>query len=162
EGARRLKGYTAEEIIGQPLHRFYVPEDVAAGVPEREMQIALAEGRSEDENWRVRKDGARFWGNEVVTPLRDSEGTLLGFAKVTRDRPERRAAEETLRASEERLRVTMQSITDYAIITHNPRGIITGWNVGAERIFGYSASEALAQPSNIIFTPEDREQGVPE
>ena len=70
EGARRLKGYAAEEIIGRPIHCFYLPEDVTAGQPEQEMQRALATGQSEEEGWRLRKHGTRFWANEIMTPLR--------------------------------------------------------------------------------------------
>jgi PAS domain S-box-containing protein len=96
EGARRIMGYPAEEILGRPVHRFYTPEDIATHKPESEMQTALALGRSEDESWRVRKDGSRFWGNEIMTPLRSEAGTLLGFTKITADLSERRRMEEKL------------------------------------------------------------------
>jgi PAS domain S-box-containing protein len=97
-GAERIKGYTAEEIVGKHFSTFYPPEDVAAGKCERELEMAAREGRCEDEGWRVRKDGSRFWANVVITPLRTPEGALIGFAKVTRDVTERRRAEENLRA----------------------------------------------------------------
>lgn len=161
EGARRLKGYTADEIIGRPVHCFYLPEDVAANKPEQEMQTALNTGRSEDESWRLRKNGERLWVNEVMTPLRAEDGTLLGFTKISRDLSVRKANEEALRQSEERLRVTMESVTDYAIITHDEQGIITTWNPGAEQMFGYRAEEAIGQSSSLIFTPEDRARGAP-
>jgi PAS domain S-box-containing protein len=95
-GAERIKGYRAEEILGRHFSTFYPPEDVAAGKPERELEEAIAEGRLEDEGWRVRKDGTRFWGNVVITALFDESGELRGFGKVTRDMTERRAAETAL------------------------------------------------------------------
>ena len=97
-GAERIKGYAAEEIVGTHFSTFYPREDVAAGKCERQLEVAAREGRFEDEGWRVRKDGARFWANVVITPLRTPEGALIGFAKVTRDLTERRQAEENLRA----------------------------------------------------------------
>ena len=161
EGARRLKGYTAEEIIGQSVHCFYLPEDVAAGKPEREMATALSTGQSEDESWRLRKDGSRFWVNEIMTPLRADDGTHLGFTKVSRDLTERKLAQEALRIGEERLRLTMESINDYAIFTQDEAGTIVDWNSGAEQVFGYTASEVIGKSSAIVFTPEDRAHGVP-
>ena len=120
EGARRLKGYTAEEIIGRSVHEFYTPEDVAAGKPERAMETALARGRSEDESWRVRKDGTRFWANEIMTPLRSDTGLLLGFTKVSRDLSERRQTEERLevqvkeRTAQVRSLVTQVTLSEQA------------------------------------------------
>jgi PAS domain S-box-containing protein len=93
-GAERLKGYRPDEILGKHFSVFYPPEVVAAGYCERELEIAAREGRVEDEGWRVRKDGSRFWADVVITALRDRGGALLGFAKVTRDLTERRRAEE--------------------------------------------------------------------
>src|SRR5258707_1173900 len=88
-GAQRLKGYTAEEIIGQHFSRFYPQEEIARGKPDHELTVALREGRYEDEGWRLRKDGTRFWANVVITTLRSSSGRHIGFAKVTRDLTER-------------------------------------------------------------------------
>jgi len=160
EGARRLLGYNASEIIGQPIHLFYLPQDVAAGKPDKEMQTASSTGRSEDESWRVRKDGSCFWCNEIITPLFADDGAILSFVKISRDLTERKQAEEAVLASEEKLRVTMESIRDYAIFTQDQAGIITSWNVGAEHIFGYSAPEVVGQPNVIVFTPEDRAHAV--
>ena len=95
-GARHVKGYAAEEIIGQHFSRFYLPEDLAAGEPEWELRQALDLGRYEGEGWRVRKDGTRFWANVIITPVRDPRGRVRGFAKVTRDLSERKSAEEKL------------------------------------------------------------------
>src|SRR6266498_2514264 len=96
-GAERLKGYKAEEIVGQHFSRFYPQDAVERRWPEHELEVAQREGRFEDEGWRVRKDGSRFWANVVITALRDDEGRLLGFSKVTRDLTERKRAEEALR-----------------------------------------------------------------
>ena len=100
-GAEQIKGYRAEEIIGQHFSRFYSAEDVAQGKPEQELKVAAEQGRFEDENWRVRKDGSRFWANVVITAVRDGEGQLLGFGKVARDMTERRQTEEALRGAKE-------------------------------------------------------------
>jgi PAS domain S-box-containing protein len=97
KAAEQIKGYRADEIIGKHISVFYPPEDVKAGKPEHELRIAAAEGRFEDEGWRVRKDGSRFWANVVVTPLRDESGRLRGFGKITRDLSERKRLDEEVR-----------------------------------------------------------------
>ena len=99
-GAARIKGYSAEEIVGQHFSVFYLPEDVNAGKPQRELSQAAAEGQIRDEGWRVRKDGSRFWANVVITAVRDEDGALKGFAKITRDDTDRRQAEEQVRVLE--------------------------------------------------------------
>jgi len=95
-GAERLKGYAAAEILGKHFSAFYPPEDVASGKPQRILDEAAQRGQSEDEGWRIRKDGSRFWANVVVTALRNAKGNLQGFAKVTRDVTERHGKEEAL------------------------------------------------------------------
>ena len=130
-GARRFKGYEPDEIIGQHFSRFYTPQDQAAGIPAAALATAQQEGRFEAEGWRVRKDGTHFWANVVIDPIRDTDGRLLGFAKVTRDLTERRAADEALRKSEERFRLLVESVSDYAIYMLDPVGTITSWNMGA-------------------------------
>ena len=120
-GAKRFKGYEADEIIGEHFSRFYTPEERDV-IPKIALETAEREGRFEAEGWRVRKDGTRFWANVVIDPIRDPEGKLVGFAKVTRDLTERRAAEEELRRSEERFRLLIQSETDYAIYMLDPEG----------------------------------------
>jgi PAS domain S-box-containing protein len=97
-GAERIKGYKADEIIGRHFSVFYPEEKVAEGFPQHELDVAARGGRFEDEGWRIRKDGSRFWANVVITALRDASGALVGFAKVTRDLTERRAAEEQARS----------------------------------------------------------------
>ena len=160
-GARRFKGYEAEEIIGEHFSRFYTPQDQAAGIPALALATAEQEGRFEAEGWRVRKDGTHFWANVVIDPIRDPSGQLIGFAKVTRDLTDRRAAQEALRKSEERFRMLVESVTDYAIYMLDPVGTITSWNSGAERAKGYKAEEILGENFARFYTEEDRIAGLP-
>lgn len=160
-GARRFKGYEPDEIIGEHFSRFYTPEDQAAGIPALALETAEREGRFEAEGWRVRKDGSQFWANVVIDPIRDPGGKLIGFAKVTRDLTERRAAQEELQRSEERFRLLVQSVTDYAIYMLDPVGTITSWNPGAERFKGYRAEEILGQNFARFYSEEDRLAGEP-
>lgn len=160
-GARRFKGYEPEEIIGEHFSRFYTPEDLDKGVPRLALETAEREGRFEAEGWRVRKDGSRFWANVVIDPIRDTGGYIIGFAKVTRDLTERKAAEEELRRSEERFRLLVQSVTDYAIFMLDPSGRVSSWNPGAERIKGYAAEEIIGEHFSRFYTDEEREAGIP-
>lgn len=160
-GAQRLKGYTAPEILGRHFSTFYTPEDRKAGIPTRALETAAREGRFEAEGWRVRKDGSRFWANVIVDPIRDEEGDLIGFAKITRDITEKKAAQDALRRSEERFRILVQGVTDYAIYMLDPEGIITNWNSGAQHLKGYREHEIVGQHFSTFYTPEDREAGLP-
>jgi PAS domain S-box-containing protein len=110
-GAERMFGYTAEEALGQPSALIFTPEDRAAGMPEREMRTAATEGRAEDERWHLRKDGSRFWVSGVMTPLRDEQGRLRGYAKVARDLTERMRAEEALHRAHDDLELRVQERT---------------------------------------------------
>ncbi|HXD47531.1 MAG TPA: PAS domain S-box protein, partial [Gemmatimonadaceae bacterium] len=158
-GAERLKGYTPDEIIGKHFSIFYPPEARAAGIPERNLAAAIANGRTEDEGWRVRKDGTRFWADVLITTLRGDDGEILGFAKVTRDLTARRAAEEELRQSDERFRLLVQSVKDYAIFMLDPTGHIATWNEGAQRIKGYTEDEIIGKHFSIFYPPEDIASG---
>ncbi len=159
-GVQRFKGYRADEIIGRHFSVFYPPDDVAAGKPAWNLEVAAREGRLEDEGWRIRKDGSRFWANVVISAIYDG-GEVIGFAKVTRDLTVRRGAEEALRLSEERFRLLVQSVTDYAIVTLDPAGRVLSWNEGAQRIKGYCADEILGSTFERFYPEEAVAAGFP-
>jgi PAS domain S-box-containing protein len=150
QGAERLKGYTADEIIGRHFSICYPPDVVAAGKPEAELAQAREQGRTEDEGWRVRKDGSRFWAHVLITALYNDKGEIQGFSKITRDITERKAVEDQLRASEENLSVTLNSIGD-AVITTDIEARITRLNTIAEQLTGWLQAEAVGRPVAEIF-----------
>ena len=166
------RGTRRDEIIGKDFSIFYTEEERQAGHPKRLLETALREGRYEEENWRVRKDGTRFWASVIITAIRNESGTLIGFAKVTRDLTERRLAEEkreaerheaerVLRESEEKFRLLVDEVRDYAIFFLDPEGHVMTWNAGAERIKGYRADEIIGQSFVRFYLPEDVIAGVP-
>src|SRR4051812_1079865 len=161
-GAERLKQYRADEIIGQHFSKFYPADDLAAHKPEREIEIVLRDGRVEDEGWRIRKDGSRFWALVVITAVYDKTGALTGFAKVTRDLTERRAAEERLRASEEQFRLLIDRVEEYAIYLLDPNGRVATWNAGAEKIKGFTADEIVGKNFACFYTADDVAAGRPQ
>jgi PAS domain S-box-containing protein len=154
-GAERFKGYKANEIIGKHFSIFYPQEKIDEKFPDKELEVAARVGRFEDEGWRLRKDGTRFWANVVITALRDDNGILLGYAKVTRDLSERRVAEEALRESEERFRLMVENVRDYAIFMLDTDGNVATWNQGAERIHGYKAPEIIGKHFSQFLPDED-------
>lgn len=160
-GAKRFKGYSASEIIGQHFSRFYTPEDRATGLPSTALNTARTAGTFQAEGWRVRKDGSRFWASVVIDPIYADDGRLVGFAKVTRDVGEKKIAEEALRRSEQQFRLLVQGVVDYAIYMLSPDGLITNWNAGAERIKGYASDEVLGTHFSRFYTSEDQANGVP-
>jgi len=160
-GAERLKGYKAAEIIGQHFSRLYPRDAIDRGWPAHELEVAQAEGRFEDEGWRVRKDGSQFWANVVITALRDEQGSLRGFSKITRDMTERKRAEENarrlveeatarrvaevnarlIREQRERLHVTLASIGD-GVISTDAEGRVDFLNPVAQELVGWKSEEA--------------------
>lgn len=160
-GARVLKGYHRDEAIGRHFSIFYTPDAVASGWPAHELKMATMEGRFEDEGWRVRKDGSRFWANVIITALRAEDGRLLGFSKITRDLTTRREAEEALRQSEERFRLLIEGVTDYAVFMLDPDGVVSSWNSGAQKMKGYSREEIIGKHFSQFYPAEDIETAKP-
>jgi PAS domain S-box-containing protein len=154
-GAERLKQYKAEEIIGKHFSIFYTAHDLEIDKAAHELRVAGETGRFEDEGWRVRKDGSRFWADVIITRIRDERGQLIGFGKITRDITERRAAEL-------RFRMLVESVLDYGIFSMDIGGHITSWNVGAQRIKGYAAEEVAGKHFSLFYTEEDRRNRLPE
>lgn len=176
-GAQRIKGYSPDEIIGRHFSVFYPSEVVESGWLERELETAKNEGRFEEEQWRVRKDGSKFWANVIITAVRDRDGRLLGFGKVTRDLTERKQAEEALQTANQLLECRVVERTEElrrakdlaedasrnlaailqvsvdAIITMDHEGKIRGFNPAAETMFGYPVAEVLGQPLAELVIP---------
>ena len=145
-GAERLKGYSAEEIVGRHFSCFYTPEDIQRGHPDEELKTAEAQGRYEEEGWRLRKDGSRFFASVVITPLRDTEGGLIGFAKVTRDITASRDFVATLRRQ-----AAILDLANDTIFVRDATDHIVYWNKGAERAYGWSSQEALGQVTHELL-----------
>ncbi|MGF6609569.1 PAS domain S-box-containing protein [Paraburkholderia sp. WSM4175] len=160
-GAQKLKGYAQSEIVGQHFSRFYTEEAVARGWPTYELEQAALTGRFEDEGWRVRKDGTTFWANVVITAIRNEKGEVTGFAKITRDLTAQREYLEALRQSEERFRLLVDSVKDYAIFMLDPQGFVVSWNSGAARIKGYTHDEIVGRHFSQFYVPEEAAAGKP-
>jgi diguanylate cyclase (GGDEF)-like protein/PAS domain S-box-containing protein len=154
-GTERLKGYTADEIIGRHFACFYPPEDIADGKPEMDLRMAMAEGRFEDEGWRVRKDGSRYWCNVVITALRNEGGELIGFSKACRDLSDRREMEQKL-AQANRLQQAILDSTPFAIIATDADGVIRRVNPAAERMLSHDADDMAGKMRfAALFEPAD-------
>jgi diguanylate cyclase (GGDEF)-like protein/PAS domain S-box-containing protein len=160
-GARHTFGYREDEVIGQHYSILFTPEDITLGLPEAELMAAIAYGQESVDGWHLRKDGSRFWCTDTLQLLRDAGGKITGFTKLVRDETERHAAEEHLRDSEERLRLLIEGVTDYAIFSIDPNGMIQYWNSGAEHVFGYSEPEVVGKHFSLIYTAESRARGIP-
>nr|WP_321985950.1 PAS domain S-box protein [uncultured Lichenicoccus sp.] len=160
-GAERFKGYTASEIIGRNYTCFFTENDIAGGMPLTDLAIARETGRFEGEGWRLRKDGTRFWASVVIDRLQNASGDFDGFGKITRDISDNRAVQQALRLSEQRFRLLVDSFVHYAIFTLDPNGLLTSWNLGAERANGYTQDEILGESYARFFTAEDQAAGKP-
>jgi len=160
-GAERAKGYQAEEVIGRHFSLFYTPEDRKVGAPAKALEQALREGRFEAEGWRVRKNGERFWASVVIDAIRNEEGKHVGFAKITRDISEKKAAQERLAYSERQFRMLVAGVIDYALYMLDPNGIVTNWNAGGQQIKGYTPDEIIGQHFSRFYTEQDRSSGLP-
>jgi PAS domain S-box-containing protein len=161
-GARTIKGYAPDEIIGRSFEQFYTHEDRERGHPMHLLRLAREHGRVEDEGWRVRKDGTRFFADVVITALRDSAGALIGYGKVTRDLTERRRVEEQRFESEQRFRQIVEAVRDYAIFMLDIEGRVATWNSGAARINGYLPDEIIGTHFAVFYPPDAVAAGYPE
>jgi diguanylate cyclase (GGDEF)-like protein/PAS domain S-box-containing protein len=161
-GAQRTFGYAPDEVIGRNFAVIFRFDDVAEGVPDAELHTAVANGRVHRDGWHVRKDGTAFWGTNTVEPIFDRGGARIGYTKIVRDSTERYAAALALRQSEERFRLLVDSVEEYAIFSLDPDGRIALWNAGAQRTFGYEPDEILGQSFAKLFTEEDTACGAPE
>jgi PAS domain S-box-containing protein len=161
-GAEQIVGYSVDEILGKPGDIVFTPEDRTSGRVANELTTALKNGFAEDERWLVRKDGSRFWASGVITPAFDPTGNLRGYIKVFRDQTARKMSEERLRQSEERFRLFSENVIDYALIPLDSDGNVSGWNTGAQRIFGYSEDEIVGRSAGQFFTRQDILGGEPE
>ena len=159
---RRLKGYAASEIIGRPFTCFFTLRIRRPRLPKKVLETTAAVGRFETEGWRVRSDGTRFWALGVVDAIKDENGQLIGFAKVTRDMTERQREQTRLLESERRFRHLINAVVDYAIFQFDRNGIVATWNPGAERAKGYAAEDIIGQHFSRFYTDEDRAAGLPQ
>jgi PAS domain S-box-containing protein len=160
-GAQRIKGYSANEMLGRNFSAFYTPEDQAAGLPALSLETARREGRFAADGWRVRKDGTRFLASVVIDPIYD-DGELIGFAHITRDVTERETASTALLASERQFAMLVESVTDYALYMLDASGHVSSWNAGGQRIKGYASEEIIGQHFSRFYTEADRKAGRPE
>ncbi|MGJ0481572.1 sensor domain-containing protein [Pantoea agglomerans] len=161
-GAQRAKGYVAEEIVGQHFSRFYSAQDRLNHVPEQNLQTAYRTGRFEDEGWRYRKDGSAFWAHVVIDTIRDDQGKLLGYAKITRDCTEQQRIRSEQREQEQRFRLLVEGVTDYAIYMLDVDGVVVNWNAGAQRAKGYKAEEVVGQHFSLFYSSQERLNRTPE
>src|SRR5450432_1795969 len=159
-GAKRIKGYQADEVIGRHFEMFYLPEDRQNGAPEHALEVARENGKFEAEGWRMRKDGTRFLASVVIDALYE-EGEFVGFAKITRDITERNKAADALRESERHFRLLVSGVTDYALYMLDPDGIVTNWNAGGQRIKGYLPEEIIGRNFSCFYSTADQAAGRP-
>lgn len=156
-GAQRLKGWSEAEIVGRHCALFYPADAVAAGKPARDLARAASQGRVEEEEWRLRKDGSEFFAAVTITALRTPEGALRGFAKIVTDITERRAAEQAVLLRESHLRSILSTVPD-AMVVIDDRGAIMSFSATAERLFGYSEAELLGTNVHRLMPSPDRER----
>lgn len=160
-GAQRAKGYSADEIVGKHFSTFYSLQERMAYIPEKNLQTAFRTGRFEDEGWRYRKDGSAFWAHVIIDAIHDDNGKLIGYTKITRDCTEQRELQRERRAEEEKFRLLVESVTDYAIYMLDPGGHVVNWNAGAQRAKGYTSQEILGQHFSLFYSAQERQDKTP-
>ena len=151
-GAKHIKGYEANEVVGRHFQMFYPPEDREAGLPARCLEAAREHGKFEAEGWRVRKDGTKFLASVVIDALYEGN-ELVGFAKITRDITERNKATDALRESERNFRLLVNGVTDYALYMLDPRAMVTNWNAGGRAHQGLPAAKRSSASTSRASTP---------
>jgi PAS domain S-box-containing protein len=161
KGAQKIKMYSEKEIIGKHFSIFYLQSDLDNDLPQKLLNEARDTGRAAQEGWRKRSDGSKFWGSITITAIHNDDAEVVGFCKVTRDLTDKKIAEDSLRMSEERYHQMIAEVQDYAIILLSVEGIIENWNVGAEKIKGYSAREVVGRKFELFYTEEDLKSGLP-
>jgi len=159
DAAERLKGYSAAEILGANFASFFTAEDIARGHPEEVLRAAALDGHFEEQGWRVRKDGSRFWADVSVTAMRDETGELRGFSKIAHDVTERKQSEDKILQSEETFRALLESAPD-ALVVFDAQGTIALINAQAERMFGYGRPEIVGHPVAMLLPVPARQMGV--
>ncbi len=176
KGAEKIKGYTAEEIIGKTFRLFYPKEDNDRDLPGTLLNQAKETGKAVHEGWRVAKNGTRFWGSITITAIHNGAGEVTGFLKVTRDLTQRKIADdrynnlleelrmknEELVKEEQRYHKMVSEVRDYAIILLDPSGKILDWNKGAEKLKGYTSEEIIGRNFRLFYTQEDRDSSLPQ
>jgi diguanylate cyclase (GGDEF)-like protein/PAS domain S-box-containing protein len=160
-GAQRIKGYSAQEIIGSNFSVFYTSEDVRGGEPQRSLEIARTTGRFEAKGWRVRKNGTRLWAGVVIDVVRNPAGETIGFAKITRDITQSSSLRRVNEESGSIAQLLVDSVVDYAIYLLDLTGCVKSWNAGAQRIKGYTAREIIGSNFSVFFTEDDVRAGEP-
>ena len=161
-GAQLAKGYRQEDIVGQHFSVFYTEADRARGLPDHALKTALAEGRFENEGWRLRQDGSQFQAHVILQPVFDESGAAVGFANITRDLTQQKERESKAAEQELNFRLLVQGVRDYAIYMLSPDGLVSNWNAGAQRANGYDAEEIVGKHFSCFYLPGDRDRGLPE
>jgi PAS domain S-box-containing protein len=153
-GAESIKGYKSEEIVGKSFSMFYSDEDKRTNFPSKELEIASAHGHFNTQGWRYRKNGTRFWADVTISAIKSNDGEVQSFFKITRDLTDRMLAVDSLRQSEERFRLLIENVKEYAIFMLDPEGHVVTWNAGARRLKGYEESEILGKHFSLFY-PND-------
>ncbi len=159
-GAQRLMGYLEKEAVGQHFSLLYSPDLVESGFPAYELAKVNEAGRFEHEGLRKHKDGSTRWCHVIITSVKDPAGQPVGYAKITRDLTERRKHQLQIQESEARYRMLVEGVMDYAIFLLDPRGMVSSWNLGAEKIKGYKAEEIIGKPFSLLYPDHAVQSGM--